>query len=220
MLRTVLVVIVGALTALAFFLTISWESVFGEHVLLVGANGVKWQPRLPDVQEREVGGGGDGEGVDGDGGISVGDGGGVDGVGVRELGATLTVKSWPPSSSHDAFPPPAPTSADEADATAAADIGLVSFCHGPKFEAMGKWATLNHREYARRHGYDFFQGDENILPHMHFLAGRRKRLKRSVGRGNGGDKANTVRIPFSSTVPTCVDSFERRAHSTPYVTRR
>ena len=44
--------------------------------------------------------------------------------------------------------------------------------HGPKFEVMGKWANLNHREYAKRHGYDFFQGDENVLPHMHFLVGR------------------------------------------------
>ena len=49
--------------------------------------------------------------------------------------------------------------------------GLLSFCHGPKFEAMGSWTSHNHREYARRHRYDVFQGDDNILPHMHFLVG-------------------------------------------------
>uniref|UniRef100_A0A7S0SWE8 Glycosyltransferase n=1 Tax=Mantoniella antarctica TaxID=81844 RepID=A0A7S0SWE8_9CHLO len=47
--------------------------------------------------------------------------------------------------------------------------GLLSFCHGPKFEAMESWTSRNHREYARRHRYDVFQGDDNILPHMHFL---------------------------------------------------
>ena len=111
---------------------------------------------------------------------------------------TLTAKSWPPFPSHPprpAFPPQpdaagaAAAAAEGAAAAAAAmaasvkeaaaanaqgsvagsEVGLVSFCHGRKFQELGKWATLNHIEYATRHGYDFFKGNEQVLPHMHFL---------------------------------------------------
>jgi hypothetical protein len=47
--------------------------------------------------------------------------------------------------------------------------GVVTFCHGPKYEVMGKWSLRNHHEYANRHKYDIFQGDEHVLPYMHFL---------------------------------------------------
>jgi hypothetical protein len=61
--------------------------------------------------------------------------------------------------------PPAVTPAPKA----APLVALVSYCHGPKFAEIGKWATLNHKSYAARHGYDFIQGDDQLMPHMHFM---------------------------------------------------
>mmetsp|Transcript_23111 Transcript_23111/g.37110 ORF Transcript_23111/g.37110 Transcript_23111/m.37110 type:complete len:401 (-) Transcript_23111:27-1229(-) len=101
-----------------------------------------------------------------------------------DLEATpTTATSWPPFPPHPTFPPQPSVEASSIGAAsesstaavaaklpvAAPYAGIVTYCHGPKFKDMGKWATLNHREYAKQHGYDSLQGDEHTLPHMHFL---------------------------------------------------
>lgn len=69
-----------------------------------------------------------------------------------------------PGAPHDAA-----ATAERSAAAGAPFAGIVSFCHGLKFAEMGKWALLSHKTYAARHGYDHFVGNEDVLPHMHFL---------------------------------------------------
>lgn len=49
---------------------------------------------------------------------------------------------------------------------------LLSFCAGKKFADMAKLVNLNHKAYAARHGYDFIEGSDEVMPHMHFFKPR------------------------------------------------
>jgi len=48
-------------------------------------------------------------------------------------------------------------------------FAVISFCHGERYADLRKWAKLNHASYAKRHGYDFIEGDDVVFPHAHFI---------------------------------------------------